>query len=278
MKTRKILFASIFVLILLPIGIDLSYASQSSVSGMAQVPPALPMTLTTDKISYSDGDKITVSGTVRDPMIGAAVTITIRSPNNNVVLIGQSLISDNNAFSTTFTTGGSLWQDAGKYEIVAKIGNKDAVTTFQFNGYVPFESIHVDGTDLNVLYKIVGGQLLKISPNVQSKSLVLSIKAISDGSLTIVLPRSLIDSQSNGNDIPFSVMVDGKVVEHTEQSSSHDRTLVIPFGKGSSEIIISGTRVIPEFGPVAGLIFAITILSVLMVFSKTNTKLIGLRY
>ena len=273
----KIILASIFVILLLPICIDPSYASLSSVSGISPVLPALPMTVTTDKVSYSDGDKITVSGTVRDPLIGAAVTITVRSPNNNVVSIGQSLVSDSSTFSTTFTTGGNLWQDAGKYEVVAKIGNKNAVTTFQFGGYIPFGTMHVDGTDLTVSYKIIGGQLLKIYPNVQSKSLILSIKAINDGSLTIVLPRSLIDSQSNGHDIPFSVMIDGKVVEHKEQSSSSDRTLVIPFGKGSNEIVISGTRVIPEFGPVAGVIFAIAILSVLLIFSKNSSRFTGLR-
>lgn len=277
MITRKILLASIFVILLLPINIDLSYATLSSVTGISPFSPALPMTVTTDKISYSDGDKIIVSGTVRDPMIGAAVTITVRSPNNNVVFIGQSLVSDSSTFSTTFTTGGNLWQDAGKYEIVAKIGNKDAVTTFQFGGYVPFGTMHVDNTDLTVSYKIIGGQLLKISPNVQSKSLVLSIKAMDDGSLTIVLPRSLIDSQSNGHDVSFSVMIGGKVVEHKEQPSSSDRTLVIPFGKGSSEIVISGTRVIPEFGPMAGLIFAVAILSVMLIFSKNSSRFTGLR-
>lgn len=277
MITRKILLASIFVILLLPICIDLSYASLSSVTGIYPVSPALPMTVTTDKLSYSDGDKITVSGTVRDPMIGAAVTITVRSPNNNVVFIGQSLVSDSSTFSTTFTTGGNLWQDAGKYEVVAKIGNKNAVTTFQFGGYIPFGTIHVDGTDLTVSYKIIGGQLLKITPNMQSKSLVLSIKATNDGSLTIVLPRPLLDSQFNGHDVPFSVMIDGKVVEHKEQSSSSDRTLVIPFGKGSSEIIISGTRVIPEFGPVATLIFAVSALSVLLIFSKSSSRFTGLR-
>ena len=276
MKIRKTLFASIFVIMILPISIGFSYASQSYVTGIVQSPPALPMTVTTDRLSYSDGDKIIVSGAVRDPTVGSAVTIKIRSPNNNLVTIGQAPILDGNTFSATFTTGGNLWQDAGKYEIVAKIGNKDAVTTFQFGGYVPFVTMRVDGTDLNVSYKIVGGQLLKISTNVQSKSLVLSIKATDDGSLTIVLPRALIDSQSNGRDIPFSVMVDGKMVEHKEQSSSSDRTLFIPFGKGSSEIIISGTKIIPEFGPIAGLILAVAMLSILLVFSK-NERLTGFR-
>ena len=273
MNNMKVLIMSFFVVIILPACIGLSYGQVFKVANNAQVPPALPMTVKTDKVSYSDGDKIMISGTVRDPMPGNAVTIKIRSPNNNIVMIGQAPLSDG-VFSSTFTAGGNLWQDAGKYEIDVQLGSKDAVTTFQFDGYVPFDTMHVDGTDVMVSYKIVGGQLVKISPNVQTKSLVLSIKTTSDGSLTIVLPRSLIDSQSNGHDIPFTVLVDGRVVEHKEQSSSSsDRTLVASFARGSTEIIISGTSVIPEFGPVAVLVFAIAILSIIVVLSKSSVTL-----
>lgn len=275
MKVKKVLFATIFVLLIFPISTGFSYATQSAVTGVIEVPPPLPMTVTTDKMTYSDGDKIIVSGTVRDLTVGTAVTIKIRSPNNNLVTVGQSTLAGDNTFSTTFTTGGNLWQEAGKYEIVAKIGNKDAVTTFQFGGYIPFTFMHVDGTDISISYKIVGGQLLKILADIQSKSLVLSIKATDDGYLTIVLPRELIDSQSNGLDTPFSVMVDGKIVDHKEQSTSNDRTLFIPFVKGSSEIIISGTKIIPEFGAIAVLVFTMAILSTLLVFSRNGNKLKG---
>jgi len=139
------------------------------------------------------------------------------------------------------------------------------------------QSIDVVGTDLKVSYKIVGGQLLKTTLNMQSKSLVLFIQATNNGSLTMVLPRSLIDSQSNGQDIPFNAISGGKMTEIKGQSSSSERTLVIPFEKGARETIISGTRVIPEFGPLAELIFAIAILSVLLVFSKNSTRFVGLR-
>src|SRR5579885_163698 len=269
MNNMKILAVLFFAVVILPAYLGVSYGQVFGVANNAQFPPALPMTVMTDKISYSDGEKIIISGTVRDQMPGNAVTIKIRSPNNNIVMIGQAPLSDG-VFTSTFTVGGNLWQDAGKYEVDVRLGNKSAVTTFQFDGYVPSNTMRVDGTDVMVSYKIVGGQLMKISPNVQTKSLVLSITATSDGSLTMVLPRSLIDSQSSGHDIPFTVLVDGKVVEHKEQSSASDRTIIVSFAKGSTQIIISGTRVIPEFGPAAALIFAVAVLSILMVLSKAN--------
>ena len=275
MKNVKI-FAALFFVIVMFSSMGVSYGQVFGVSNNAQILPVLPMTVKTDKTSYSDGDKITISGTVRDSIIGtAAVTIKIRSPNNNIVMIGQAPLSDN-SFSITFTTGGNLWQDSGKYEVDARTGNKDAVTTFQFGGYVPFMLMHVDGTDLSVSYKIVGGHISKIYANVQSKSLVFSMDSYSDGTLTVTLPRALIDSQTGNKDSSFVVMINGKNIKHVEQANMSDRTLTIPFSAGTNEITIIGTRVIPEFGPVAGLVFIIAIMSIILVFSK-NKRLGSLR-
>ena len=274
---KKILFTIIFGLIILPVSIGMSYASVDSVFDLIQTPPPLPMAVTTDRTSYSDGDKITISGTVRDASNGTAVTIKIRSSNNNLVFIGQATVSDGGMFSTTITSGGNLWQDAGKYEVVVKSGNKDAFTTFQFGGYVPFTTMAVEGSDLSVSYKIVGGKLLKIQPNTQTKSLVLTVKTTNDGTLTISLPRSVIDSNSGGRDIPFTVIINGESVKHVEQSGSSERTLIIPFSKGTTEIIITGTKVIPEFGPISGLVFAIAILSIVLVFKKSGMRITGTR-
>jgi hypothetical protein len=277
MKSRKMSFALIFVMMIFSINIGLSYGQVYGVAGLTQGPSALPMTVTTDKQYYSDGDKITVSGTVEDSLPGTAITIKIRSSNNNIVFIGQTPLSDGGVFSTTFTTGGNLWQDAGKYEIVAKIGNKDAVTTFQFGGYVPFGIIQVEGTDLSISYKIVGGQLLNIHPNIQNKSLVLSVKAVSNGTLTISLPRSVIDSKTDGEDAQFVVIINGITVSHAEQPGSLERTLTIPFSNETKEVTIVGTKVIPEFGSIVGLVFAVTILSVILIFTKFGSRLTRLR-
>jgi len=267
---HKILFALILGIMVLPLSTGISHASQTSVSGLSKISSSLPMTVATDRLSYSDGDKITISGVILDPTPGGAVTIKIRASNNNLVFIGQAPISQGGIFSTTLTTGGNLWQDAGKYEIVVKNGNKDAFTTFHFGGYVPFTTMLVEGTDQSISYKIVGGQLLKIQPNTQSKSLVFTVTTTSIGTMTTSLPRTVIDSKTDGKDLPFTVIINGITVDHTEQSGTSERILTIPFTDGATEITITGTQVIPEFGSIAALVFAIAILSIVLIFKKSG--------
>ncbi len=50
------------------------------------------------------------------------------------------------------------------------------------------------------------------------------------------------------------------------------RTLSIPFTNGTQEIEIIGTQIIPEFGPIAALVLAIAIISIIAVSAKTGLR------
>lgn len=106
----------------------------SFLSAMAQTPSGtVPITVTTDKSSYSDGDKITISGTVTD-QLNVPISIVIKDSSKHVVLIGQISPGADNTYSTQVTAGGSLWTSTGQYEIDVTYASKDrtANTTFQF--------------------------------------------------------------------------------------------------------------------------------------------------
>jgi len=88
----------------------------------------------TDKLIYSDGDTIMIFGEVRDLYSGTPVSVIVKSPIDELVLIAQVEVSDNKTFSTEITAGGSLMNINGTYTVTAQYGtvNRSASTTFDF--------------------------------------------------------------------------------------------------------------------------------------------------
>ena len=116
------------------------------------------ITVTTDKPSYNDGDKITISGSTQEYISGTPVTVKIISPIGNIVKIDQVDLGSDRTFSTTITAAGTLWNELGPYQVIVQFGSKDrsAETTFQFTpgpGVSP--KMHVEGTDFDVDRKSV---------------------------------------------------------------------------------------------------------------------------
>ena len=240
----------------------------------------VPITVTTDKTSYNDGDKLTISGTTQDYISGTPVSVIVRNPIGNVVQIAQVDLGSDRTYSTTITVGGSsLWQAAGTYEVDVQFGSKDrsAKTTFQFTGSTvgapSGNTIKVDGTDFSVTYSITNGKVLGIKADIPSKSLIVSIQTTGNGQLTIDLPRALIDAKiNNQTDDQFFVLNDGQEAQFTETKTTTDRTLTIPFTDGTGQIEIIGTWIVPEFGTIAALVLAIAIISIIAVSAKTGLR------
>ncbi len=234
--------------------------------------------VTTDKTSYNDGDMITISGSTQDYITDTPITVKVISPIGNIVKFDQIPLGSDRTYSTSVKATGPLWQAAGAYQVMVQFGSKDrtAQTTFQFTGSSGGQAgntMKVDGTDLSVQYSITNGKVLGIKADVQSKSLIVSIQTTGDGVLTVTLPRGLIDAQVNGQDDHFYVLSDGQEADFQETSkTTTDRTLSIPFTDGTQEIEIIGTQIIPEFGPIAALVLAIAIISIIAVSAKTGLR------
>ena len=238
------------------------------------------ITVTTDKTSYNDGDKVMISGSTQDYISDTPITVIITSPIGNIVKIDQVNLGSDRTFSTSTIATGTLWQAAGAYTVKVEFGSQDrtAQTTFQFAGSSNpggnGNTIPVDGTNLSVKYSITNGKVLGIKADMQSKSLIVSIQTTGDGVLTVTLPRALINATlPNGQDDKYYVLVDGQEADFQETSTTTtDRTLSIPFTDGTQEIEIIGTQIVPEFGPIAALVFAIAIISIIAVSAKTGLR------
>ena len=254
----------------------LNYTGTNSTLGTTNPSIGL-ITVTTDKPSYNNGDKITISGSTRDYISGTPVTVIIRNPIGNVIKVDQIELGTDKTYSTTLMAGGDLWQAAGTYSVMVEFGSKDrsAQTTFQFAGSSggAGNTIKVEGTDFSVTYSITNGKVLGIKADIQSKSLIVSIQTTGDGVLTITLPRGLIDAKIQDQDDKYFVLTDGQEADFQEtNTTTTDRTLSIPFTDGTEQIEIIGTWILPEFGQIAALILAIAIISIIAISAKTGLR------
>ena len=241
--------------------------------------------VTTDKSSYSEGETILVTGEVRDLYSGTPVSLIVKS-DSAIVALAQLTIGADKKFSTEITAGGTM-KIPGTYTVEVTYGtqNRVATTSFEFGGStaiptvvppstVTDTTVAVQGSSDLVGYEITGGKLLGISPDVEAKSLIISIDATSDGSLTLTIPRSVLDATINGGDDDFFVLIDGEEVDFDEIISSTDRTLTIAFPAGAEEIEIIGTFVVPEFGTIAVMILSIAIISIIAISAKSRLSII----
>ncbi|NWJ29857.1 PEFG-CTERM sorting domain-containing protein [Marine Group I thaumarchaeote] len=252
--------------------------------------------ITTDKASYSEGEIILVTGEVQS-LYGIPVSIIVKAPNGNLVAIAQIDVGADKKFSTEITAGGALMKVEGTYTITVQYGNvnRTAETSFEFGGVIEdqtmkettgetimeFESeitdttVSVQGSVDLVGYEITGGKLLSIMTDVDAKSLIILIDATDDGSLTITIPRSVLDALlGDGSDDDFFVLVNDEEVDFDEIISSTDRILIIAFPAGTETIEIIGTFVIPEFGTIAAMILAVAIISIIAISAKSRLSII----
>jgi predicted secreted protein with PEFG-CTERM motif len=131
-----------------------------------------------------------------------------------------------------------------------------------------------DSTDL-ISYQIINGKVTNVIPDIDAVSLLVYIESTGDGTITLTIPRSVLDSTINNVDDKFFVLVDGEEVNFEEITTSTDRTLTINFLAGTEEIEIIGTFVIPEFGTIAAMILAVAIISIIAISSKSRLGMLS---
>ena len=259
--------------------------------GMAPAFGQSSVVVTTDKASYSEGETILVTGEVSQLLGGYALALTVIAPNGNIVTIDQLTVGADKKFSTNVAAGGGLMKVEGTYTVTVQYGdnkNNSATTSFEFGGstatppteveesVVTDTTVSVSGSSDLIGYEITGGKLLGITPDVDANSLIISIDATEDGTLTLTIPRSVLDAVlANGDDDEFFVLIDAEEAEdYDEITTSTDRTLTISFPAGAEEIEIIGTFVVPEFGTIAAMILAVAIISIIAVSAKSRLSII----
>ena len=270
--------------------------------------------VSTDKLNYSDGETMLIFGEIKNMVSGDQLSILIQSPNGNLVALDQLTVGEENQFSTEIKLGGKLMNLEGIYTIKVQYRDHSTTTSFNFGGVtnspaneldeiiveeyiVEDESIKdsfiedsvivdsivtttsvtvQDSTDL-ISYEITNAKLLNVIPDLDAVSLLIYIETTDAGSITLTIPRSVLDASINDGDDEFFVLVDGEEVDFEEIKTSVDRTLTIDFLAGTEQIEIIGTFVVPEFGTIAAMILAVAIISIVAISAKSRLS-IALRY
>jgi predicted secreted protein with PEFG-CTERM motif len=266
--------------------------------------------VSTDKINYSDGEVMLIFGKITNIVSGDQLSIIIQSPNGNLVALDQLTVGEDNQFSTEIKLGGKLMNLEGIYTIKVQYRDHSATTSFNFGGVtnppvneldqvivedsvienegiedsfvedsvivdsiVTATSVTVqDSTDL-ISYEITNAKLLNVIPDLDAVSLLIYIETTDEGSITLTIPRSVLDASINDGDDEFFVLVDGEEVDFEEIKTSVDRTLTIDFLEGTEQIEIIGTFVIPEFGTIAAMILAVAIISIVAISAKSRLSM-----
>ena len=148
----------------------------------------------------------------------------------------------------------------------------ESVTTEESNStQVDFSnSIKLSDFDHVLSYDLSSANLKNILVQPESNSLVILIDSLDDGSLSIALPRDVIDAKSSdGFDDSFFILVDGEEALFDETISETERIISVNFPAGTEQVEIIGTFVIPEFGTIAIMILVVSIVSLIVLSSKS---------
>jgi len=273
----------------LPIFIILFFLSSAlSIPILAQTPSSPPtstqppITMNTDKSSYTLGDTIVISGSVQSVVPGTPLTIQILDSTNNLVQVAQIDVSQDGKYTDTIKAVGTLWKLNGVYTVKVQYGppNVTSQATFTFQSSIIPTSNTFQLKDpnsqqtFNVSYTISGGTVKTMTIDVPSLSVITSINSTSDGTITLQLPRTLIDAKTNsGQDDAFIILIDGAEVKPQSESADNNfRNITVQFLHGDQDIEIIGTQIVPEFGPIAALVLAIAIVSIIAVSAKTGLR------
>jgi len=131
------------------------------------------------------------------------------------------------------------------YKIINNVGADagDGMTRFnvQYSSPKDIISTAVTQKDKSVTFTLVG-------------------KATSDSNLVLNLPTGLINA-------PFlGVQVDGQFIKNfTVQSQNGINVLTIPITPLTEQVSVVGSTVVPEFGPIAGLVLVASIITTILV-------------
>jgi len=224
------------------------------------------ITVSTNNLSYKPGEKVTITGTVKNVISGNPVTILIRNPIQNVYAVGQVEIH-NNVFVHDFVISDN--SKPGTYTVDIKHGEQSARLQFTVSSgliqNIPVESssIKVRGAALGLIkYKNV-----HISPQENSITIQLSIETPIDPiPQEFEIPKEVIDAKQS-----LIVEIDGKTLNCSETETSKSRILNCFIPQSARELKIIGTSVIPEFGSVTLFVLVLSITS-LIAYTKLRSK------
>lgn len=245
----------------------------------------IPVSVWTDSMIYDHESEITVSGYVANLRGDAPVTVTVISPQGNIATVQQVEVSEDNTFETMFSTAGALFKENGMYTIRVQYGPQEIndKVMVELVGEAATEELACGDGELAVRgggdvfcvpFEASGAIVTGATVNSATKSLTLKIETEGDGSISLAIPREVLDATEDGSDVDFIVLVDDEEADFEEVDWDDSTRMVdITFSDGASQIEIIGTYAVPEFGTMAAIILAVAIVSIIAVSARTRLSI-----
>ena len=194
-----------------------------------------------------------------------------------VVPIGTTYAQTEDA-ATTNTTGAATTNTTGA--ATTEETQAPAVNATGGGEWTTFE-LTAEGQTLPIEYIITGGSVENMTINAENQTLGVTINSMSNGTLSLRLPREVIDSKTaEGEDADFAAFIDdaeyeepGEIDEPTEDT----RTILIGFPAGAGSIDLIGTSVIPEFSTIAVAVLAVAIIGIIIATARNGRFNFGQR-
>jgi hypothetical protein len=200
-------------------------------------------------------EKVSISGNIDGNVSANPLNLMVFDPLNQVTAsyrIPSQNVTSGGIYHYEITLGEKLPRLYGQYVLMVSQNGQSAEnqTIFQPRAPPSFATVTVDGN--NSYYVQLTEHYMNVSSitaNPTTHSLIISAFAGRNASVTVGVPRYLLDSTSeNGMDKSFAVTVNGTATNYVQTASdSTARSLKIPLPEGKSVIMIQGTHMIPEF-------------------------------
>ena len=256
---------------------DISRAFYEWNANTDDVPFVYSENATFDEVSASTANNVlTISYTMTWNSVMGPSEIALKSADTQFNFLNESLpitleITENIESTTVSTTVIPDPVVPSEPEIPSEIIPESVAPEESTSIQVDFSnSLKLSDSDHVLSYDLSGANLNNILPQPESNSLLLLIDSMDDGSLSIALPRDVIDAKSaNGLDDSFFILVDGEEALFDETISDTERIISINFPAGTEKVEIIGTFVIPEFGTIAIMILVVSIVSLIVFSSKS---------
>lgn len=221
------------------------------------------ITLHTDRDSYDADSVIAVWGGVSTILPGAHIQMKILY-GDQVIMVDQFEVAADRSFARLVTTGGPNWSNDGQYVVRVWYGSDNTGQEFE---YVSGDSLaaalraEVDdgrGGTFDVWYSILGGTVRGMAVDYDNLAIRVQISTNSGGSLVLDLPRMYVDSTDAGDDVAYIVMAGDRQLHHEEINADSDvRRIKVAFPADTTDLLVIGTEVVPEFGTVAIILLAV---------------------
>jgi len=244
------------------------------------------VTIETDKMTYYEGDIITITGYVEKVVADQPIILQVFF-EQNLKEVDQVNVTKEGKFAKILRASGQMWKNEGVVIIKASYGTEfvaeKAIEYFLTSGEKTYENYEVkipDAGTFDVQYELKGSTVTSIELNQLDLSLFIDFNSNADGVLEVIIPRDAIDSiNQDGFDENFIILIhrQGEFPVQTEftelETNNEFRKLSIPIKNGDERIQIIGTHVVPEFGTIAAIILAVAITSIIVLSARTRISL-----